>query len=164
MNQRAALATALRVLMAAGIAALLWVGWQAAGGPRERPAPPSVRVARLAPGGFMLVVAPLLPKDAREPLKLLVLREPGGLVRGFYLPIDEGRAAVPVSGALLRGVPCEDFAPDFTSGDIGCRQARPGFEFALRSRWSLDGRPLLPHLPPLLPAQGREVDGDWLLQ
>ncbi|MDR1969381.1 MAG: hypothetical protein LBQ32_11945 [Burkholderiaceae bacterium] len=164
MNQRAVLAAAVRGLSVMGISALLWAGWQAAGGPRELPAPPSVRVAKLAPGDFMLVAAPLLPEGAREPLKLLVLREPGGLVRGFYLPIDEGRAAVPVSGALLRGVPCEDFAPDFTTGDIGCRQARPGFEFALRSRWSLDGRPLSAHLPPLLPAQGREVDGDWLLQ
>jgi hypothetical protein len=164
MNQRALLTAMLRGLGAIGMAALLWAGWQAAGGPREPPAPPSVRVAKLAPGSFMLVAAPLLPEGAREPLKLLVLREPDGGVRGFYLPIDEGRAAVPVSGALLRGVPCEDFAPDFTTRDIGCRQARPGFEFALRPRWSLDGRPLSAHLPALLPAQGREADGDWLLQ
>ncbi|MFT4195592.1 hypothetical protein [Ottowia sp.] len=164
MNERAVLAAALRGLMAAGLLALLWVGWQMARGPREAPAAPSVRVARLAPGSFMLVDAPLPPAGARDPLKLLVLREPGGLVRGFYLPIDQGGAAVPVSGALVSGVPCEDFAPDFTAGDIGCRQARPGFEFALRHRWALDGRALAGHLPDLLPAWGREVEGDWLLQ
>ena len=163
-SERAILTTLLRAMMGAGLLAMLAVGWQMARGPREAPAVPSVRVARLAPGSFLLVNAPLLPAGAREPLLLLVLREPGGQVRGFYLPIDGGRAAVPVSGALVRGVPCEDFAPDFAAGDIGCRQARPGFEFALRHRWALDGRALAEHLPDLLPAQGREVDGDWLLQ
>ena len=164
MNERAVLAAALRGLMAAGLLALLWVGVQSLRGPREALAAPSVRVAKLAPGGFVLVDAPLLPPGAREPLKLLVLRLPDGQVRGFYLPIDEGRAAVPVSGALVRGVPCEDFAPDFAAGDIGCRQARPGFEFALRPRWALDGRALAGHLPDLLPARGREVEGDWVLE
>ena len=94
----------------------------------------------------------------------LVLREPGGLVRAYYLPIDNGRAAVPAAGALAPGVPCEDFAPDFGTQDIGCRQARPGFEFALRHRWALDGRALAGHLPDLLSAHGREVEGDWVLE
>lgn len=164
MTERAVLLAALRGLMAAGLLGLLWVGWQMARGPREAPAAPSVRVARLAPGSFMLVDAPLLPAGARGPLKLLVLREPGGLVRGFYLPVDGGQAAVPVSGAWVGGVPCDDFAPDFAAGDIGCRQARPGFDFALRPRWALDGRALAGHLPDLLAAQGREEAGDWVLQ
>ncbi len=164
MNERAILIAALRGMAAAGVLALLWVGVQMMRGPREPPAAPSVRVARLLPGSFMLVDAPLAPAGAREPLKLLVLREPGGLVRAYYLPIDNGRAAVPVAGALLRGLPCEDFAPDFGTQDIGCRQARSGFEFALRHRWALDGRALAAHLPDLLSAHGREVEGDWVLE
>jgi hypothetical protein len=164
VTERALLAAALRGLVAAGVLALLWVGWQMARGPLDAPAVPSVRVARLAPGNFIVVDAPALPAGARGPLKLLVLRQTDGLLRGYYLPVDGGQPAVPVSGALVGGVPCDDFAPDFASGDIGCRQARAGFDFALRPRWALDGRAQAPHLPDLLAAKGREVDGDWLLQ
>lgn len=163
LSERAVLAAVLRGLALAGLAALLWVGWQVLRGPRQAPAAPSVRVAKLMPGSFLLVAAPVSPPGARDPLQLLLLRDTDGQLRGFYLPVDGGRAAVPVSGALLRGVPCEDFGPDFTARDIGCRQARPGFEFALRPRWGLDGRTLTGAAPPLLAAEGREVEGDWLL-
>ena len=162
------LAGLLRGLLWGGVLAALWVGWQFLRGPREVPAPPSVRVARLVPGSFTIVNAPVSPPGAqpgaRDPLKLLVLREPGGLVRGYFLPHEQGRVTVPVSGALVSGAPCEDFSPDFATQDIGCRQARPGFDFALRHRWALDGHALTPGTPPLLAAQGREVDGDWLLE
>lgn len=162
-TERVVLAALLRGLVVGGLLVLLWVSWQMLRGPRDVPALPSVRVARLVPGSFMLVDAPVLPADAHDPMKLLVLREPGGLVRGFYLPVDRGRVLVPVSDQMPGGVPCDDFAPDFVTQDMGCRQARPGFGFALRHRWSLDGRPLTPVTPALRPAHGQEIDGDWVL-
>ena len=60
------------------------------------------------------------------------------------------------------GLPCADFAPDFARQDIACRQAAPGFEFALRHRWSLTGQPLTPNTPPLPVAAGHETGGQWL--
>ena len=59
-SERAILTTLLRAMMGAGLLAMLAVGWQMARGPRDAPAVPSVRVARLAPGSFVLVNAPLL--------------------------------------------------------------------------------------------------------
>lgn len=163
-GERAVLTALLRGMALVGVLALLWVGWQVLRGPRQAEAPPSVRVSKLVPGSFILVDAPVQPAGARAPLKLLVLREPGGQVRGYFLPVEAGRAMVPVAGALVGGAPCDDFAPDFVAQDIACRQAHPGFEFALRHRWALDGRALTPGTPPLEAARGHETQGDWLLE
>ncbi|MFV0680614.1 hypothetical protein [Ottowia sp.] len=165
-GERAVLTALLRDMALAGVAAVLWVGVQAMRGPQQEPELPSVRVSKLLPGSFITVDAPVRPRGAPAALKLklLVLRQPDGLVRGYFLPAEQGRAMVPVAGSLVGGVPCDDFAPDFTAQDIGCRQARPGFEFALRHRWALDGRALTPGTPALLAVCGHEVAGDWALE
>jgi len=59
-------------------------------------------------------------------------------------------------------VPCADLAPECARQDMACRQAAPGFEFALRHRWSLTGQPLTPNTPPLPVAAGHETGGQWL--
>ena len=102
------------------------------------------------------------PCEARR-YKLLLLRDAAGTAHAFYLPATEGLATVPAgSGPLSPGVPCDDFAPDFRTQDIACRQARPGFEFAARHRWALDGQPLTAGAPALAAAPGQESAGDWV--
>lgn len=81
----------------------------------------------------------------------------------FELPVTAGRAALPVDGnPASAGIPCDDIAPDFQAGDIACRQAHPGFEFALRHRWSLQGEALSDGTQPLPKARGAERDGVWV--
>lgn len=167
------LAAVLRAMVAIAVLAALVLAWRFARGPVAPEAPPSVRVARLPPGSAIWAAAPadarylpdgLRPADAAR-LKLLVLRGTDGVVRAFYLPQQDGRAGVPVAASpATPGIPCEDLAPDFAAGDIACRQATPGFDFAQRHRWSLQGRALTPGTPDLYPVPGREADGDWLLQ
>ena len=53
-------------------------------------------------------------------------------------------------------------ALDFRTRDIGCRQARPGFEFATRLRWALDGSPVTPGATALVAAPGGEQAGEWV--
>lgn len=171
--ERRLLSAALRGMIAAAVLAALALGWRYAAGPARDDGPPSVRVVKLLPGTFMWVSAPAdaryLPITVRAQdaarLKLLVLRGEDGRVRGFWLPQQDGRIGVPTDASpASTGIPCDDFAPDFRAGDIGCRQAVPGFEFALRHRWSLEGAPLSVGSPALLQAHGSEADGDWVLQ
>ena len=159
-------------MLAAALLAALVLAWRFARGPVVPDAPPSVRVARLPPGSAVWAAAPTdaryLPEGMRAAdaarLKLLVLRAADGAVRAFWLQQQDGRAGVPVAASpATPGIPCEDLAPDFAAGDIACRQAAPGFDFAQRHRWSLQGRALTAGTPDLKPVAGHEVDGDWLL-
>ncbi len=167
------LSAALRGMVAVAALVGMVLGWRYASGPVDADGPPSVRVLKLLPGTFMWSEAPrdarylpdgLRPADAAR-LKLLLLRDEDGAVRGFWLPQQDGRADVPVTASpATPGIPCEDLAPDFRSADIACRQTAAGMAFGQRHRWSLQGRALTPGTPDLYPAQGREVDGDWVLQ
>lgn len=170
LNERRLLARALLALAALGLLALLAAGWQFARGPRPDATPPSVRTARLPAGSHLWADAPRLPPGLQLGpglrLKVLLLRLPDGRLRAFYAPAVQGRPTLPLGAAPLNlatpGLPCDDFAPDFDRGDIACRQPSPGFEFALRHRWTLEGQPLTTGTPPLPAAAGQEVDGDWL--
>lgn len=173
LNERRLLIAALRAMMAVAVLAALVLSWRYAAGPADPEGPPSVRVVKLLPGTFMWANAPAdaryLPDGLRAQesarLKLMVLRAEDGVVRGFYLPQQDGFVGVPTAASpLTPGIPCADFAPDFRSGDIGCRQAAPGFDFALRHRWSLEGWALSAGSPDLHAVAGREVDGSWVLQ
>lgn len=171
--ERRLLAAVLRGMLAGAVLAALVLAWRFARGPVVPEAPPSVRVARLPPGSAVWSAAPAdaryLPDgvaaaDAAR-LKLLLLRGPDGAVSAFYLPQQDGRAGVPVAASpATPGIPCEDLAPDFAAGDIACRQATPGFDFALRHRWTLHGRALTPGTPDLYRVAGQEAEGDWRLQ
>ena len=171
--ERRLLIAALRGMVAAAALVGLVLGWRYAAGPPNADGPPSVRVLKLLPGTFLWAGAPadarylpagLGPQDATR-LKLLVLRGEDGTLRGFWLPQQGGRIGVPTDASPASpGIPCDDFAPDFRAGDIACRQSVPGFEFALRHRWSLQGRALSAGTPDLAAANGREADGDWVLQ
>ena len=172
-NERRLLIAALRamVVVAAGVGLVL--SWRYASGPTRPDGPPSVRVLKLLPGTFLWANAPqdarylpdgLRPQEAAR-LKLLVLRGEDGVVRAFYLPQHDGQVGVPTATSpATPGIPCADFAPAFASSDIACRETAPGFEFAQRHRWSLDGRALSAGSPDLHAVAGKEVDGDWVLQ
>lgn len=173
MTERRLLIATLRGMVAAAALIGLVLGWRYASGPANVDGPPSVRVLKLLPGTFMWTDAPsearYLPAGVRPPdagrLKLLVLRGEDGVVRAFWLPQQQGRIDVPTTASPASpGIPCNDFAPDFRAGDIACRQPVPGFEFAQRHRWSLEGAPLSTGSPALVKANGREMDGDWVLQ
>ncbi len=172
-SERRLLAIALRAMMAVAVLAALVLSWRYAAGPAEPEGPPSVRVVKLLPGTFLWADAPAdaryLPDGLRAQeaarLKLMLLRGEDGAVRGFYLPQQDGFVGVPTAASpLTPGIPCADFAPDFRAGDIACRQAAPGFDFALRHRWSLQGRALSAGSPDLHAVAGHEVDGSWWLQ
>lgn len=172
-TERRLIALALRAMLTAAAVAALVLAWRYAGGPTDPRETPHVRVVRLLPGTFLWADAPddprylpagLRPTDAAR-LKLLVLRGDDGVVRGFYLPQQDGWVAVPTAASpATPGIPCADFAPDFAAGDIGCRQAAPGFDFALRHRWSLQGRALSAGSPDLHAVAGEEMDGNWVLR
>ena len=173
MTERALLILALRAMLAVAALAALVLSWRYAAGPAQPHGAPSVRVLKLLPGTFLWADAPADPRylppglgapDA-ERLKLLLLRDEQGALRAFWLPRQQGQPGLP-SGASPDGpaIPCRDIAPDFRQGDIACRQAQPGFEFALRHRWALDGQPLTSGTPPLAAAPGQERDGDWVMQ
>ena len=164
---RHALTQALRGMAVGAALVALWVAWGVIRGAPQDDRPPSLRVADLAPGSFKWSDAPVPPPGVRREdagrYKLLVLRDAAGTARAFYLPASDGLATVPAGSAPLSpGVPCADFAPDFRTQDIGCRQARPGFEFATRQRWSLDGQARTPGAPALVAAPGGEQAGDWV--
>lgn len=173
LDERRLLTLALRAMVALAALLGLTLGWRYAGGPAAPDGPPSVRVLKLLPGTFLWVDA---PADARylpdglsaadaERLKLLLLRGDDGVLRGFWLPRDRGRVGLPGGASVVSpGIPCRDVAPDFRAGDIACRQAAPGFEFALRHRWALDGSSLTTSTPALTAARGHEVDGDWVFE
>lgn len=171
LTERAILVFALRAMLAVAVLAAVVLSWRYAAGPAAPKGAPSVRVLKLLPGTFMWAEPPTdaryLPPGLGAPdaarLKLLLLRGEDGVLRAFYLPRQQGQVGLPTSTAPAGpAVPCRDVAPDFRHGDIACRQAAPGFEFALRQRWSLDGQPLTPGTPPLAAVPGHEVDGDWV--
>ena len=172
-SERRLLAIALRAMMAVAVLAALVLSWRYAAGPADPEGPPSVRVVKLLPGTFLWADAPadarylpagLRPQDAAR-LKLLVLRDEDGIVRAFWLPQQDGQPGVPTDTSPAGGgIACRDFAPDFHAADIACRQAAPGFDFALRHRWSLQGRALSAGSPDLHAVAGHEVDGSWWLQ
>ena len=173
LTERRLLTLAFNAMLAVALLAALVLGWRFAGGPPAADGPPAVRVARLPPGGFVGVGAPTdaryLPEGLRVQdagrIALLLLREPDGRLRAFYLPRQDGRASVPVAASpAVAGIPCEDMAPDFRQGDIACRQTAAGFDFAARHRWSLQGRALSPGTPELFAVPGQERDGDWVPQ
>ena len=173
LDERRLLALALRAMLAVAVLAALVVLWRFAWGPPRQDAAPSLRVARLPPASFLWAEAPtdvrylpagIRPTEAAR-LRLLVPRDQQGRVRAFYLPADsDGRATVPAGPHWASpGLACADFAPDFSTHDIACRQTAPGFPFAARHRWSLDGRNLTGAAADLQPAPGREVNGDFVL-
>ncbi len=173
LSERRLLTLAFNAMLAVALLAALVLGWRFVGGPPAVDGPPAVRVARLPPGGFAWVGAPTdaryLPEGLRVQdagrIALLLLREPDGRLRAFYLPRQDGRASVPVAASpAVAGIPCEDVAPDFRQGDIACRQTAAGFDFAARHRWSLQGRALSPGTPELFAVPGQERDGDWVPQ
>lgn len=154
-------------MVGAAALVLLWVGWRFIGGAPAEDHTPHLRVSDVMPGSYKWSDAPLPPPGAPAAdagrYKLLVLRDAAGTAHAFYLPASEGLATVPAgSSPLSPGVPCADFAPDFRRQDIACRQASPGYEFAARLRWSLDGSPLTPGAPALAAAPGGERSGDWI--
>ena len=161
------LATALRGMLVGGALVFAWVSWGFLGGaPVDRRAP-HLGINDLVPGSFKWADAPVPPPGVRPDearrYKLLLLRDAAGTAHAFYLPATEGLATGPAgSGPLSPGVPCDDFAPDFRTQDIACRQARPGFEFAARHRWALDGQPLTAGAPALAAAPGPESAGAWV--
>lgn len=164
---RQVLASALRGMALGAALVLLWVGWRFIGGAPADDRPPHVRVSDVTPGAYKWTDAPLPPPgvSAAEAgrYKLLVLRDAAGTAHAFYLPATDGLATVPSgSNALSPGVPCADFAPDFRTQDIACRQSSAGFEFATRHRWALNGQPLTPGVPGLTAAPGGEEAGDWV--
>lgn len=166
-RERQLLAAILRGMAWAAALVLVGVGWLVVRGPDETQALPSLRVSDLPPGSFKWSDAPVPPpgvgSEQAARLKLLVLRDASGRVHAFYLPATDGKASVPTGGdALLPGIPCEDFAPDFRTQDIACRQAATGFDFALHHRWSLTGDNLTGGAPNLRRADGRETAGDWV--
>ncbi len=171
LSERAILVFALRALLAVAVLAAVVLSWRYAAGPATPQGPPSVRVLKLLPGTFMWADPPddarYLPPGLGVPdaarLKLLLLRTEDGVLRAFYLPRQQGQVGLP-AGTSPHGpaIPCRDVAPDFRRGDIACRQSAPGFEFALRHRWALDGQPLTAGTPPLVAVPGHEVDGDWV--
>lgn len=173
LTERRLLTLALRAMLALAVLAGAVLGRRYAGGPATPNGPPSVRVLKLLPATFMWADAPAdaryLPKglaaaDA-ERLKLLLLRGEDGVLRAFYLPRSGGQVGLPGGASPVSpGIPCRDVAPDFRLGDIACRQAVPGFEFALRHRWALDGASLTPGTPALTAARGHEFDGDWVFE
>ncbi|MFD1709235.1 hypothetical protein FVQ98_08520 [Ottowia sp. GY511] len=164
---RVALTQALRGMAVAAALVALWVLWGFIGGAPKDERPPSLPIGDLAPERFKWSDAPVPPPGVRPEdgarYKLLVLRDAAGTARAFYLPAADGLATVPAgSSPLSPGVPCDDFAPDFRTRDIGCRQARPGFEFATRLRWALDGSPVTPGATALVAAPGAEQAGEWV--
>ncbi|MDO5624285.1 MAG: hypothetical protein Q4G71_06325 [Pseudomonadota bacterium] len=170
-SEQRILIAALRGMMAAAVLVGLVLGWRYATGPRPVEGVPSVRVIKLLPATFMWASAPddarYLPPGMRTAdaprLRLMVLRASDGRISAFYVPWHEGRATVPVSESPgTPGLPCLDLAPDFSTQDIACRQSAPGFDFALRHRWSLQGKALTPGTPDMTSVAGEEVDGDWL--
>ncbi|RRD56787.1 hypothetical protein EII20_09480 [Comamonadaceae bacterium OH2545_COT-014] len=170
MNERRLLALALRGMTAVALLACAAVGWHVARGPAvPDEATPGIRTARLAPGQWRWADAPApppgLPLAESASLRLLLLRTADGRLHAFHFTAVQGRPTVPVSAPPASlgspGLPCDDITPDFATQDIACRQPRPGFEFAQRHRWSLDGRPLTPGTPPLPVAAGRETGGEW---
>lgn len=171
-RERRLLALALRAMTAVALLACAAVGWHVARGPAAPEATPGIRTARLAPGQWRWADAPApppgLPLADGTRLKLLLLRTADGRLHAFHFTAVQGRPTVPVSAPPASlgspGLPCDDIAPDFTTQDIACRQPRPGFAFAQRHRWSLDGRPLTPGTPPLPVAAGHDTGGEWLPQ
>lgn len=173
LNEPRLLSLALRAMVALAALVGVTLGWRYAGGPPSPEGPPSVRVLKLLPGTFMWADAPadarylpdgLTASDA-ERLKLLLLRGEDGLLRAFYLPRRDGQVGLPGGASPAGpGIPCRDVAPDFRAGDIACRQAVPGFEFALRHRWALDGRSLTAGTPGLTAARGHEADDNWVFE
>ena len=173
LDERRLIIAALRAMLAVAALAALVLAWRYAAGPARPDGPPSVRVIKLLPGTFVWADAPadarylpagLRPQDAAR-LKLLVLRGEDGVVRAFWLPQLDGQPSVPTDASLAAGgIACRDFAPDFRTADIACRQAAPGFDFALRHRWSLAGKALSLGSPDLQPVAGQEADGDWVLR
>ena len=149
LDERRLISAALRAMLTvAGLAALL----------------PGTFVWADAPADARYLPAGLRPQDAAR-LKLLVLRDEDGIVRAFWLPQQDGQPGVPTDASPAGGgIACRDFAPDFHAADIACRQAAPGFDFALRHRWSLSGKALSAGSPDLQPVAGHEADGDWVLQ
>lgn len=167
------IAALMRAMLLAAAVAALALAWRYAGGPARPGGAPGVRVAMLPPGSFVWASAPddarYLPPGVRadqaQQLKLLVLRTPEGRIHAFFMPWRDGRASLPVGGALTTpGLPCLDLAPQFDTGDIACREPAPGFDFAQRHRWSLSGQALSAGTPGLTPAPGHEAGGEWLLQ
>ena len=173
IDERRLISAALRAMLTVAALAALLLAWRYASGPARPDGPPSVRVIKLLPGTFVWADAPadarylpagLRPQDAAR-LKLLVLRDDDGIVRAFWLPQQDGQPGVPTDASPAGGgIACRDFAPDFHAADIACRQAAPGFDFALRHRWSLQGRALSAGSPDLHAVAGHEVDGSWWLQ
>lgn len=166
--QRRLLARLLQAMAALALLAFVALGWQAAGGPPAAPHEASLRTARLQAGQWRWAEAPALPRGLRladgASLHVLLLRLPDGALRAFYATASaDGRPTLPAGspGLGTPGQPCADFAPDMRQGDIACRQAAPGFEFALRHRWSLHGEPLTSGTPALPVAAGHEDQGDW---
>ena len=169
-GERRLLALGLRAMAAVAALAGLVLAWRYAGGPPAPDGAPGVRVVKLLPGTFMWAEAPADPRYLPRGLhpsqaarvRLLLLRTEGGRLQAFFVPWQDGRAAVPVDASpAAPGLPCLDFAPSFTSQDIACRQSASGFAFAERHRWTLAGRALTPGTPDLTPARGQEHDGDW---
>ncbi len=165
-------ARAVAGMAALGLLVFAWLGWQvlSAQPDGQQAAAQGLYVANLAPARYRWAEAPALPAGVQLPegasLRVLLLRLPDGALHAFYATATQGRPGLPAGSGHVgaAGLPCADFAPDFKTQDIACRQAEPGFEFALRHRWSLTGQALTPNTPPLPAAPGREVNGQWFAQ
>ena len=118
---------------------------------------PRVPTAQLAPGQFAFAPDPYSQPPFES--ELMLVREPSGRLRVWYLPVREGRWRLPEDGRWTPGRPCPGWRVDFRAGTLRCEHP----DLPTRYRWALDGRALSGAVPDLIAVPGAEVDGHFVL-
>ena len=93
----------------------------------------------------------------------LLIRSQGGELRAFYIPTLGGKPTVPVSHPWITGLACAKFEPSFVTKDIACRDERSLESWVMKHRWSLEGRNLSGSAADLIPVEGSEEHGEFIL-
>lgn len=135
--------------------------WVVASASQAQSQLPRIPTAQLRPGSH--VFAPDPYSEPPNESEILLVREKGGRLHAWYVPVRKGLRRLPDDERWSPGPPCAKFAVDFTSDTISCRDTRMPAEILLRYRWSISGRRLTEFVPDLIPIPGKEEGGFFVL-
>lgn len=136
----------VRLLTGLLVAGLVFVTWvllasfsTSAASLAERP---RVAVPPLQAGQFVYVRNPVEFNNWRT--EYLFVRTFDGLLQVFEVPTHGGRFTMPDGDWWRQGVVCRVFEPDFSTGEVLCKDMDAPEWVRQRFRWSLNGKSLHP--------------------
>jgi hypothetical protein len=122
---------------------------------------PRLESSMIAAGSYKYVTDPYSMEGWES--EILMIRSRDGVLRAWFIPVKGGVRRLP-DGPLWRpGRPCRELIPDFEREEIYCTEPNQSEWDVKRYRWNLEGKSLFNQTVDMVPIQGVEESGNFVL-